>query len=1090
MRLLGIAAIAAILGAPVGRGLQTPPYLASAQDDVDPSLRAAVERFFAAQEAEDIPRYLALWAASAERPQPAQLKFIFDSGDDKFSDLQIRRVKADGERTTVRVSVVRDRVLTNIRRPDGSSPTMHLPMQEELTYVREGGVWKLVREAPAGEALASALVAAASPADREALLASEPELVNTGLVSSVARHADAYVVGRQYAVAQRVYELAIDLAQRVGDKRAEGEAWQNVANALYLQRKLPEALAAYERRLALERDRNDDPGIAAATLGIATVLYSRFEYADALARYREALALFERLHDAPGIATTLISTGNVQYVQGDFAGALADYRRARDLYHQNADSRGEAGASQGLGRTLAAQGDLAGALNAYAFVLQEGRARYDDGLQANALKSIGEIHFRLGNLDIARSTLEQSRSHFEARADISNVGRVWQSIGQVDLVAARFAAAEQDYTTSITACDKGPGPLQDADCIAHGMVGVGFAQAAQQHYVAAIVSYRRGIIALMALKNAEDTARAEVGLSQALYGNKDYAGAATTAAHAAEQAAGLKRDDVLWRALVAQARANRRLSKPDRALESATSAVAAVERLASGFEELPVDRVPADTTDAFAMLAVLQAENGEAKAVFGTLERRRAHALRIALAANEGDIHRGMTEAERQEERRVTVDVMSVAAQIRNETGLPKPDSARIARLEQQLASAKAARTAARQKLFTRLPMLTVWRGLGGAADAAEALAPLGSPTPLFAEFVVSDEDLLVVLVAESPEGPLRTDAYLAHVESRTLSERITHALDPASLRDANAWHDAALDLVKLFPPAAWTAIAAAPRVIIAPDEVLWHMPFDALPVEGGVLGTRTLVRYVASATSLLPTPDNSSSSTAPLFAVASPELTAAAKDRMSATAPGWALRTDGAPETEARAVAAALGSPPDAVVAGPSATESAFRDRAPAASVLHIAAPFRVNSASPLFSPILLGGDADATAPERDGTLEARELFDLDLHARVAVFTDGAALSMRASVTTVDIVGWAWRAAGVPSIIVPRWTTDPAATTVLLEAFYKELKAGITVDEALQRARAAVRAREDMQAPIFWAGWMLMGPPERTEKTEKAEKY
>ena len=91
------------------------------------------------------------------------------------------------------------------------------------------------------------------------------------------------------------------------------------------------------------------------------------------------------------------------------------------------------------------------------------------------------------------------------------------------------------------------------------------------------------------------------------------------------------------------------------------------------------------------------------------------------------------------------------------------------------------------------------------------------------------------------------------------------------------------------------------------------------------------------------------------------------------------------------------------------------------------------MNSASPLFSAILLGSDGAATAPERDGMLEARELFDLDLHARFAVFTDGAALSMRAAAPTVDVVGWSWRAAGVPSIVVPRWAADPAATTLLL---------------------------------------------------------
>jgi CHAT domain-containing protein len=391
--------------------------------------------------------------------------------------------------------------------------------------------------------------------------------------------------------------------------------------------------------------------------------------------------------------------------------------------------------------------------------------------------------------------------------------------------------------------------------------------------------------------------------------------------------------------------------------------------------------------------------------------------------------------------------------------------------------------------VFNRLPGLQVWRGLGGPADAAESLSTLGSPVPLLVEFVVTDDDLLAVVVRES-DGKLETGAVVAPVESRLLTQRITQALDPVALRSSETWRDAGGEIVKLLPAAAWIAMASASRVLIAPDDVLWHVPFEALPFEAGVLGDRTVVRYISSATALLPATDAATrSGTGPLLAVASPELTASARDRMSATAPDWSLPADTASESEARAVAAALGSPADAVIAGGAATEEGFRERAPGAAIIHVAAPFRVNSASPLFSPLLLGGDANAAAPDRDGTLEARELFDLELHARAAVFTDGAALSMRAAAPALDTVRWAWRAAGVSSIVVPRWRGDPTATTMFLEEFYKQVKEGAAVDDALQHARATVRAKEEMRAPFYWAEWMLVGTPEKTERTGKSEK-
>jgi hypothetical protein len=70
---------------------------------------------------------------------------------------------------------------------------------------------------------------------------------------------------------------------------------------------------------------------------------------------------------------------------------------------------------------------------------------------------------------------------------------------------------------------------------------------------------------------------------------------------------------------------------------------------------------------------------------------------------------------------------------------------------------------------------------------------------------------------------------------------------------------------------------------------------------------------------------------------------------------------------------------------------------------------------------------------------------MNLDLHAGVAVLSDGASMTMRDAANEVGAVGWAWRAGGAP-------------------------------DVALQAARANVRSRRETSAPFYWAGWMLIG--------------
>jgi hypothetical protein len=81
-------------------------------------------------------------------------------------------------------------------------------------------------------------------------------------------------------------------------------------------------------------------------------------------------------------------------------------------------------------------------------------------------------------------------------------------------------------------------------------------------------------------------------------------------------------------------------------------------------------------------LALLQAKKGDAAAVFNTVEEMRVHSLRVAVAASEREIARGMTSDDRAEEQRLDIALTTLIAQRTSERGLPKPDAARLAKLQ------------------------------------------------------------------------------------------------------------------------------------------------------------------------------------------------------------------------------------------------------------------------------------------------------------------------------------------------------------------------------------------------------------------------
>ncbi len=1058
--------------------------------DVDPAFQALAERFFATQQAEDVDGYLALWSKSATRPMAEQLRFVFGSGDDIFTAVAVLRTNVIGDTARVRVSANRERTDGRVRNPDGSPRTFTSRLQLALSLVREEGEWRIVREGAPADELATALIESNDPEVRRRLLDSEPDLSNPRLVDAISRRADALAQRAQYKPAQAIYERSLEVARAIKDARTEGQALQNIANSHYFQRNFPEALKSYEQRLALARDTKNDEGTASALVGIGTVLYSTYDYGAALTAYREALAIQERLDDTSGSGTTLISTGNVLYLQGDFAAAIADYRRAEELKRTALDPAGAASALEGLGRVYSAQGDYAAALSAFAGVLDERRTSNDGPRQALVLHSIGEIHFRLGNTDAARAAYQEARQLFEKYQDLGSAGRALQGAALTELVVGRFAAGEKSYTESITACTT----AADAECIARAQVGLAYALAAQEKFDDAVTWYGRSLIAFNELQMEEAGARARLGLAEALYGRGDYDKALDQAVASRRTAIALNSDDVLWRALVSAARSERKLRKPELALGSARAAVLAVERMAAVALERPGQAAPGDSAAAYALLAVLQAELGDASAAFNSIEAMHAHSLRAALAGSEREIARGMTSEERAEEHRLTTALTTLLAQRTSERGLPRPDPARLAKLEDAIKEATAQRNAARLQLFARLPDLRTWRGLGATATVDDLPILLDVKGRALLQLLVDEHDVLVVLASRKPGNDgIDIKAYAIPVKRQDLAERIVRALAASALASVERWRAASKDLFAILPAEAVEQLATVTSLVVVPDDTLWRVPFEALPIRDRYLADSAAVTYAASVTAAI-RPPSTAGITADaagrnVVALAAPVLPDALVADLKATAPTWTLR---APEAASLEVAGIKpkGSKPEAagpvILTGPGATKAAATAAVATADALHIAAPFRVNSASPLFSRILLSAPlsektvdgkvaADVNTTRRDTQLDAREVFNLPSTARVVLLSDPSALSMRDASRGIKPIQWAWRATGASTLIVKRWGGDADFSNQVVTGFYEQLAGGNPPERALEAARTAVRKTEAGRAPAAWAGWIVI---------------
>jgi CHAT domain-containing protein len=70
----------------------------------------------------------------------------------------------------------------------------------------------------------------------------------------------------------------------------------------------------------------------------------------------------------------------------------------------------------------------------------------------------------------------------------------------------------------------------------------------------------------------------------------------------------------------------------------------------------------------------------------------------------------------------------------------------------------------------------------------------------------------------------------------------------------------------------------------------------------------------------------------------------------------------------------------------------------------------------------------------------------------------------------------WAWLAAGIPSLVIPRWSVPPPARDRVMTELHKRLQAGESPAAALAAAQRLLRSTPETAAPIHWAAWMVVG--------------
>jgi tetratricopeptide (TPR) repeat protein len=266
----------------------------------------------------------------------------------------------------------------------------------------------------------------------------------------------------------------------------------------------------------------------------------------------------------------------------------------------------------------------------------------------------------------------------------------------------------------------------------------------------------------------------------------------------------------------------------------------------------------------------------------------------------------------------------------------------------------------------------------------------------------------------------------------------------------------------------------------IAPDGALHYLPFEILPIPGGLLVERSPVSYLPSASALAGLGRSGPGDRGARLLGFGDPLLSPVRDG-SATPRGLLVERFGlAPLPAATGELAAVGrllGGRAAIFTRGEATEGAFRAAvARGARVVHLATHAVIDERPGRGAAILLTPTA-----EDDGLLSPEEIAGLDDRSDLTVLAAcRTALGPGENGQALASLTGSFLAAGSRAVVATLWDVGDAATAVFMEQFYWELSRGLTPAEALREAKRRLRADPRWNRSALWAGYVLIGdaPP------------
>jgi tetratricopeptide (TPR) repeat protein/CHAT domain-containing protein len=908
-----------------------------------------------------------------------------------------------------------------------------------------------------------------------------------------------YFAQKNHKLAIETYEKALADFESLNSTRAIADTLEELASVYYDQESYDRALELFVKCLKLRETFAGKAEIAATLNSIGNVYFQQQDFAAAIQHYQKALAGFEELNnsasnaikDPDAVVSTMSNIASAEYSQGAYEAALDYYLRALRLQDTLRDKRVAANLRLSIANVYSATGNYTVALE----YLQQGLAVFeairDKNKIGTTLAEAGEAYFQLRNYNLALSNYQKSVQISEELRSAADTSMRLYAIGNVHFFMSNFDLAIESYEKALAQFEA----IKHAPGVASMLASIAGTRYAQQKYDLALEFYEKSLAQYESLGDKSRASGVIERIASVHYSKGEFAVSLDLVARAIELAELNANSDVLWRARYTQGLAFRATDKIEQAKESLQRSIATIEAMRAKLVhgEADAQHFFRNKNAAYsAMMELLLAQNKVSDA-FVYAERMRANSLSDIF--QRAQITRSMTPAEAEQERKLERAAVAIKAKMAHEREKKQPNLERYATLDLRLQKALADYRAFEASLYATHPRLKALRGEAAPQGLENAAALLSDPSIAFIEFVVADTCTYLFALTRDSKNPAaarsRTpafvlNAYVIRAGRGEMVERVKAFREIIAQRDEKI-QQTARETYELLFNAAREQLSGKTTWLVAPDDVLWQIPFAALQfAENRFLIEDHAIAYAPSFAALIEMTKPRDVAKPPriapssLLALANPSISRQSADQAKLLSGQEAA---GSPESEneVKSLERLYSSAKSKVYVGAQASETLLKQEAGKFNVIHFAAPALLSDANPLFSYVALSkSEGNGTD---DGLLDVREILKLNLSADLVLLTSSeGARDKYATGDAMSSLAWSLFIAGCPSSVIARWGTGSPSTTELMLELHRSLHAASTPRAAVSKAKnlqhsmLRVLRSEQFQNPFYWAGFSLVG--------------